>query len=698
MSESRSRLFINEVKIKNYRTYFGDHKIKLSNDLKKSVTIIHGKNGRGKTTFLNCILWALYGKERPHSDNREIAEGIMNKQLLDNLEIGNSAETFVSLWIYDDDGPLYHIKRHLTAKKEKNSSKLTHMNLNNSTISDGIEFETSLLFQFRNRSGDLETLDHIDTITNRIQNVFPEALSSYVFFDAELLSQFVDHNEEKPVKDGIEKISDLPIMDNAVKNLKKSESGFESILGKTNIQYKLLYDTKHDYESQYERKKSELDDINDKFSKLKEQEDQITNYLSNHSESIIVEKQKLLDECETREKYFDDEYEKNENDIKNLLFESTHKLYLKNSMMSAESKFQKYQDDGIIPPVISKIALDDLLDSVPSKCICGRSLETGSDERKTIEDMRVKIIDSVLIQDISRGRDKIRGMLEYIEKDTLDKNMKDLMVQKQKLTNELNKIKNTKKQINNFLLQYPLEEIKEKSGERKNIMDELLEISGNRTELENQIKFIKNKLEKLETELKIEKAKIQTNESAKFRSELCRIASKILQNKRNSLLDEFKEKVSDVSSKVFLEIAPRKSDFKCVQIRPDFQIQALDNSGDVKELAAGQRHCLGLSYIAAMRQITRQNYFLMIDSPLHNIDQETKTHIAKILPKYLEGTQLTLLVTDQEYTGEASENIVGEKFSSVRKILKQNDNVWKEYILEIDEHDTWSRSKIREVD
>ena len=135
-----------------------------------------------------------------------------------------------------------------------------------------------------------------------------------------------------------------------------------------------------------------------------------------------------------------------------------------------------------------------------------------------------------------------------------------------------------------------------------------------------------------------------------------------------------------------------------MQIRPDFQIQALDNSGDVKELAAGQRHCLGLSYIAAMRQITRQNYFLMIDSPLHNIDQETKTHIAEILPKYLEGTQLTLLVTDQEYTGEASENIVGEKFSSVRKILKQNDNVWKEYILEIDENDTWSSSKIREVD
>ena len=218
-----------------------------------------------------------------------------------------------------------------------------------------------------------------------------------------MLSQFVDHHEEKLVKEGIERISDLPIMDNAVKNLKKSESGFESILGKTNIKYRSLYDTKRDYESQYVRKKSELNGINDTFSELKEREDQIINYLSNHSESIIVEKQNSLEECETRERYFDEEYEKNENDIKNLLFESTNKLYLKNSMMSAENKFQQYQDNGIIPPVISKIALDDLLDSIPSKCICGRSLENGSDERKTIEDMRVKIIDSVLIQDISRG-------------------------------------------------------------------------------------------------------------------------------------------------------------------------------------------------------------------------------------------------------------------------------------------------------
>ena len=444
--------------------------------------------------------------------------------------------------------------------------------------------------------------------------MFPEALSSYVFFDAELLSQFVDHHEEKLVKEGIEKISDLPIMDNAVKNLKKSENGFESILGKTNIQYKSLYDTKCNYESQYETKKSELNGINDRFSKLKDEEEHISNYLMNHSESIIVEKQKLLEEYENREKYFDDEYEKNETDIKNLLFESTHKLYLKNSMMLAENKFQQYQDNGIIPPVISKIALDDLLDSVPSKCICGRSLENGSDERKTIEDMRVKIIDSVLIQDISRGRDKIRGMLEYVEKNVIDKNMQDLIIKRQNLNKESIKIKNTKKQINNFLLQYPLEEIKEKSMERKNIRDELMEISGKRTELQNQMAYIDEHLKDLETELNVEKAKMQTNESAKLRAELCKIASEILQNKRDYLLDEFKEKVSNVSSKVFLEIAPRKSDFKCVQIRPDFQIQALDNSGDVKELAAGQRHCLGLSYIAAMRQITRQNYFLMIDS------------------------------------------------------------------------------------
>jgi hypothetical protein len=98
-----------------------------------------------------------------------------------------------------------------------------------------------------------------------------------------------------------------------------------------------------------------------------------------------------------------------------------------------------------------------------------------------------------------------------------------------------------------------------------------------------------------------------------------------------------------------------------------------------------------------MREITNRDYFMMIDSPLHNISQQERVDIAKNLPEYLIGTQITLLVQDQEYTGTAEKDIQGDTIPSVRETLIDNKSIWKEYILEshTDSPDTSSRTNIK---
>lgn len=53
---------INKIKFQNFRIYKGENEILLSPNNSKNISIIAGKNGFGKTTFLTSLIWVFYGK------------------------------------------------------------------------------------------------------------------------------------------------------------------------------------------------------------------------------------------------------------------------------------------------------------------------------------------------------------------------------------------------------------------------------------------------------------------------------------------------------------------------------------------------------------------------------------------------------------------------------------------------------------
>ena len=72
----------------------------------------------------------------------------------------------------------------------------------------------------------------------------------------------------------------------------------------------------------------------------------------------------------------------------------------------------------------------------------------------------------------------------------------------------------------------------------------------------------------------------------------------------------------------------------------------------IRDLSAGQSLILTLAFVAALRAPTGYKFPLVVDSPLGKIDSGNRQNIAKRLPKYLPNEQLTLLVTDTEYTAK----------------------------------------------
>ena len=156
----------------------------------------------------------------------------------------------------------------------------------------------------------------------------------------------------------------------------------------------------------------------------------------------------------------------------------------------------------------------------------------------------------------------------------------------------------------------------------------------------------------------------------------------LLKECRDSLVTDLRNKAAEKTTAYFLTLLSKKDDFFKVEIKQNYRTLALGHDEKSKDLSAGQTCCLALSYIAAIRDIAEKNYFMMIDSPLHNISQEERVDIARNLPKFLPRTQITLLVQDQEYTGASKRAIVGERIASVRETMIENKSVWKEYVLE----------------
>jgi len=184
-----------------------------------------------------------------------------------------------------------------------------------------------------------------------------------------------------------------------------------------------------------------------------------------------------------------------------------------------------------------------------------------------------------------------------------------------------------------------------------------------------------------EDEVKMKKDAIK-NEIIQNQITLSDFAEKILSIASEELFKKFKKEVTEETQKYFLEIAPQADEFEGIQIDDNsFAITAVRSKNKGKKISQGQAHALGLSYISGIRSIMQRNYFMMIDSPFHNISQESKLLACKYIPENLGSTQITFFTTDTEYRGSVESDQFGQKVDSVRNELKNNGLLGIEYNL-----------------
>ncbi len=674
-------LRIKSVTIKNFRAYYGDSgPILFSRDQESPVTIFHGTNGLGKTSMFNAIHWGIYGKERKSKDHKIKSEGLVNSYVIDSLKEGVNDEMFVKIQIENQNEDLqYEIQRKILLSKEGISSDLIVSDVLGGNVPRYIVANSEVSFSYKDPDSDddelIKTKNPI-TVSSLLKKIFPRQLSNFFLLDGELLDDFMNSNDVF-IKNGIEQISQLPLLVNSVKHIKftSNKVGTSATSNRTN------YTMTQDKISNKEKIKDKLqEDLPQTISEIKTLDRQLEDGIKlilKYDEETVANNQTLIETNKTALKVLELNIKENKSKIQNLVYNNLDKILMKNAYDSATSKYKKYVEEKKLPSKFSKDILEQLLHT--HECVCGRNLDEDKNAIDAIQDMLNVSYDSTLGVSMNKIVDQTSDIVNNFANDS------SLVVEINTLNNQISKYRQARIDVKGLIekLEKELDKINSKELEEIRTNNDKLKI---KIKDKNNIVHEKNiLLEGLTTELgKLERDFVQLkrltikDDHAVNKMNLAQYIQTTLNKAHEQLRKEFVEQVQSATQELFMKTAPQARVFESISIdKNTFAISALRAKDKSKDLSRGQAHVLGISFINAIRTITTKNYFMIIDSPFNNISQRERIDICDEIPTSHKNTQLTFLVTDSEYEADVKKT----DLPSVRETLKKHNMVGCEYNL-----------------
>lgn len=162
---------IKKVKLCNFSSYYGETEIDLSTADKKSIILIGGNNGAGKTSLFTAIKLALYGPQCFHFQDKNNQYTAKIKNLINHdAYMENTVHSYVELIVsvpmdrVDSD---YCIRREWVYEEKRLSEKY-------SVLCDGVALSD----------------EDLDFFQNFLFTVIPPNLFEFFFFDGEEVGEF----------------------------------------------------------------------------------------------------------------------------------------------------------------------------------------------------------------------------------------------------------------------------------------------------------------------------------------------------------------------------------------------------------------------------------------------------------------------------------------------------------------------------
>lgn len=652
------------IKIKNFRQYRNvEIKFTISED--KNFNIIQGATGAGKTNLLNAITWCLYGKEK-HINEKSAGYPILNNLTIKELKPNEKCIVGVEIQFRDEEKRKVIIARSREFKKLDNG-KIMEINDMKSKSSDG---STIMMFVWVEK-------DFVEVSDPEVQinQIMPESVEEYFFFDGEKLDDYFIENSGKKILEAVHKISQIGLISNALKHLgnKRRELLREG---------KNLSPNVREITNELAKKYDKIDKNNNTLEILKDQKEkaeikiiEFNNKLRTVSVSDVSQLQSERENIEQGLIKLEKELSELKKEKLNYLVNIFPSIYALEAINITKKLLNDLETAGEIPPNIKKQFLSKLLEN--GKCICGTDISIDNIYRERVKELFVKCDD---ITEISNELIEENILISSIKNETNNfHNTHFNYNSKIKNLEEKAKIENQAlKKINDKIQAVNIEEINNwnnKLSEYKQIQENCIgQIAIYKQQFETNNKEIKRLDEDLRKELKKE----ERNKKLQKKLEFYRKSLDAFSSIKDNIMEEVREEIEQNTKQQFFKLIWKKDTYSDIKINENYEIAITDKygRGGIGTLSAGETQILALSFVSALNNVSGFNMPIIIDTPLGRLSGQPRINIVSNLSNLLLDKQVTLLVTDNEYSSEVREKLlarIGKEYYINFKELKNGN-------------------------
>ena len=650
-------MLIKSLKMKNFRQFAGVTNVDFSVDPEKNVTVILGNNTFGKTTLLQAFNWCFYEKVL-FSDN---PDDLLNYEVAASMfnEDTETVEVTISL-IHDNRN--YVISRVQTLKKKMGRFE------KNTYATVSIDYKDEHGKTFANTIEDQSEIKHL------INDILPEDLSKYFFFDTERVNSI---STKKDVADAVKGLLGLSALDNAKKHL-GAKSNKTSALG---ILYQ-GFDLEGNREAEATLKsiQSLQDSRGEIKANIEQYESEIKYYESRKEqlETILRENQTtaaLQQRKQKLEKQVTSETNAQDSTIASYFAEFSNgalHYFATPLLQQAEDylKAVKVDDKGIKD--LTKPTLLEILKR--GRCICGCELVEGEDAYNHIlEEMRFVPPESIgnsirnyidAMHSFTRGNDTFTASMEsrfseifrsktrIIEWSTELDEISETIKGKENVANYEAELQDVKKRIKEFYAKKEAEIRRDASidGEierKQRYYDSLLAKNEKNLETMQYIKYAEEILEWITATYNEKETYIREA----LENEVNAIFEKMYHGKRRVVIDnKFGVELLTVVSNQELNTGKSEG------------LDRVKNFAFIGGLVALAKDKIVSKAGDEEIDLASEPYPLVMDAPFSNADEEHTSNISRVLPEVAEQVIMFVMEKDFKIAEPVMRSKIGKQF------------------------------------
>lgn len=621
-------MIFEQVTLNNFGIYQGEHIVDLNvTDHTKPVVLFGGLNGGGKTTFLDSLQLALYGKNAKCSNRGKLSYSDYLKQAVNRYSENKSASVALSF---------RHTQRTQTKRYEVIRSWEATAN---KEITDKVQVLVN---------GELDKL-LTDNWNDFVSEFIPQSMSELFFFDGE-------------------KIEDLADPARSAQLLK---TGIEALLG-----LELFTQLSKDLNSQKRRRQER--NLDSTASKKVEELKQRKELLDNNLLSIEKNIQNILDEENVLTDQLKDIEIQMQTSGANLL-DDVNDIQLDRRAVDSQLEAIDHNLIKLAAGAMPLSLAQTLLQETKQQALLEDELTGFDNAQKHIKannDELVKRLKATATNDVAEQVDQLlnsiwkesKGSLsqeKYLNTTPVIFDFAETAIESDKT--ECEELIKQKKELQETLalLDKKLDAVPDSES-----VKEQIEAKGR---IEASIAHSKTTLDSLMEEMALCKTQINENE-ARLDATLIQQNAEDFEGKRNEqvaehlvemrgIVDAFKaqlieENISTLEKRIKskFDSLERKSELvEKVRINPEtFNLTLLGLDGlalDTKRLSAGERQLLSVAILWALAEASGKEIPTIIDTPMGRLDGKHRT---KLVENYFPEAagQVILLSTDEEIAGQ----------------------------------------------